>query len=170
MATERRRRSIVRSHPSGSISSIGARSPPAPALLKTTSIPPVFSAAKSISALISSGLETSVRLKWILPFDVAARSVPPFSSISAAMTVAPSAAKSRQLALPMPDAAPVMTTVFPANLMWLSISFPTHPVEWIGLGQRASICRYGKRSSPLDACGKKQRRHRKSQEKLRRSR
>ena len=60
-ATERRSKSIVRSHASGSISWIFSRAPPAPALLNTTSIAPVSLLARSIRALIDSVEQTSQR-------------------------------------------------------------------------------------------------------------
>jgi hypothetical protein len=106
---------MSKSH-SDSSNSVTAPERWAPALLTITSMPPISSAALSINARMSSASDTSVCTNRALPPSSSMSATVLWASssfMSATTTEAPSLAKSRAVALPMPVAAPVMIATLP---------------------------------------------------------
>src|SRR4051794_33873286 len=113
--TEVRLTSCTRRQASSSVSRIESSSGgEMPALLKQTSTPPKCSTVAAYMACTSSALVTSACT--YSPSISSARALPTSSARSATTTCAPSAAKRRAPARPMPLAAPVMTATLPASL------------------------------------------------------
>lgn len=95
-----------------------------PALFTTMSSFPYVRAAVSKAACTSASFPTSHRQNAASPPSLTmafATSCPLASSLSAKTIRAPSAAKRRTAAAPMPLAAPVMMAVFPCSFMALSL-------------------------------------------------
>ena len=95
-----------------------------PALFTTMSSFPYVRAAVSKAACTSASFPTSHRQNAASPPSLTmafATSCPLASSLSAKTIRAPSAAKRRAAAAPMPLAAPVMMAVFPCSFMALSL-------------------------------------------------
>ena len=86
---------------------------PAPALLTRSVRPPMASAAASTARFTASASRTSATTAR--PPTTSATRWAPSSLRSSTVTVAPSAANSRQVASPMPDAPPVTSTRRPAK-------------------------------------------------------
>src|SRR6266545_4354569 len=104
---------------------VAASSPPwmaTPALLQTMCTPPISAQARSARASTEASFVTSVlTVSALVPafFTPAAVSAMPASSMSATTTWAPSPAKARQRARPIPLAPPVTTAVLPLRFsMW----------------------------------------------------
>src|SRR3990167_1527988 len=90
-----------------------------PALLNRMSIRPCVSTAVWISASTSFCFDTSQRTASAVGPRSRARVRPPSSPISARTTWAPSRAKRRAVAAPMPEAAPVITATLFSNRLRL---------------------------------------------------
>src|SRR5215218_8548948 len=115
---------ISRSH-SSSANSVTRPERWAPALLTMTSMPPIVSAAECMSASTEAASVTSQPTKEALPPAASMSAAvwrPPASLMSPITTVAPSRAKRRAVARPMPVAAPVMTASLPDNCMSCSLA------------------------------------------------
>src|SRR5215469_14675698 len=140
--TPREFTAISRSH--ASVSSMSATALPLmPALLTRISSLPCFCTVAATTAFQSSSFVTSRRMNSAVPLArviSAATWRPSSSSMSATTTFAPSLAKRRAVAAPMPEAAPVTIATFPSRRMLdppgITVA-PTLPrAAWLGYRRR----------------------------------
>ena len=124
--TPREFTAISWSHASVSSMSVTAL-PLMPALFTRMSSFPYFCTVASTTAFQSSSLVTSRRMNSAVPLArvmSAAIFLPSSSSMSAITTVAPSLAKRRAVAAPMPEAAPLTIATLPSRRMFVPPGFP----------------------------------------------
>src|SRR5690606_16758683 len=137
---------MILSHASRLSSSMGVNAWGTPAQLTSTSTAPKASRVPATIPLTLSSSETSVRItRTRSPSRPAAALSAASRLTSAKITRAPCSAKSRAVAFPIPDAAPVTTAVFPSSrsdLTWITtprFALPRVSAGSPGLVQRLQL-------------------------------